>query len=101
MQNVSVQIIFDMIKPGRTIIRTNVRKEAVRGLLEAWLHTQIGKGEDKNIPKKKHIYTITIRVDLSYDIFYTSSDTKNKGLTCGIVLDVLKRLDELTINALV
>jgi hypothetical protein len=64
------------------------------------LRGQIGQGEDKSEPNKKKEYQIDIRVDLNYDRFNTLSDTGNKSLTCGMVMDIIGKLGKITILGL-
>lgn len=96
--DVVVEITFNLNNPERTIIRTNAKNEAVKEILEAWLFGQIGQGGDKREPNKKDEYKIVIRLDLSDDTFYTTSDTGNKGLTCGLVMNVFSKLSQATIT---
>ena len=97
--HIVLKIAFDERHPEKTTIKTNARKEAIEEILEAWLSCQIG-GKDKSKPKKKSVYQIEIQLDLSDDSFVTHSDTGNKGLTCGIIIDVFKRLKQLKVLAL-
>lgn len=98
--DVVVEITFNVNQPEKTTIRTNAKKDAVAEVLEAWLSSQMGQGEDKGEPDRKDEYRIVIKLDLSQDIFHTTSDTGNKGLTCGIVIDVSNKLDQITITDL-
>lgn len=92
-----LQVTFNLDNPEKTVIKTNAKKEAVEGILEAWLSGQVGKGEDESKANEKSEYNIEIQLDLSYDTFYTKSDAGNKGLTCGIIMNVFSRLDKITI----
>lgn len=70
------------------ITNTNVRPELIdEEIFTNWIRSQIGKGKDSSPIRKQEVYSIDIRVDLSYDIFFDSSDTGNKSLTAGIVID--------------
>src|SRR3990167_5814865 len=95
--DVVIEINYDINNPEKTVIRTNAKESALPELLETFLLAQRGKGKDERPPNLKDEYKITIRLDLSDDTFYTTSDTGNEALTCGIVLDVLERLDQMTI----
>ena len=95
--DIVLQITFDFKKPDKTIIRTNAKKEAVEEILEAWLSCQIGQGKDESKHNEKDEYKIEIQLDLSDDTFRTNSDTGNKGFTCGIIMDILGRLNEIEI----
>ncbi len=98
--DIVLEIAFNISDPGKTVIRTNAKKEALDGILEAWLSCQIGQSKDKSKAEERDLYKIKIQMDLSDDSFYTSSDTGNKGLTCGIVMAVFKRLDQTQVLAL-
>lgn len=95
-----LEIAYDMAHPEKTTIKTNAKKEAVEEILETWLYGQIGQNKDESKPARKPIYTIKIQMDLSDDSFHTSSDTGNKGLTCGLLMDVLKRLERIKVLSL-
>lgn len=98
--DITLVIIYDMKERDKCVIKTNAKREAVGDILEAWLQGQIGKGEDSRQVKKLDIYHITIDLDLSDDTFYTSSDTGNKGLTCGLVMDVFDMLADIRFEVL-
>lgn len=79
----------------RVVIHTNVKHDLVGDMLGDWLQDQLGRGaDDRKAEDKKEVYKIRIEIDLSFDKFTISSDTGNAGLTCGIVLDVTRRLDQ-------
>jgi len=97
MTDLWIDIEYRLPKPvdgPRVVIGTNVKHELVGSMLEEWLRGQMGLGADDREAEDKEIYNIRIDIDLSCDAFTTRSNTGNDGLTCGIVLDVLRRLDE-------
>ncbi|MFC1721117.1 hypothetical protein ACFLY0_00350 [Patescibacteria group bacterium] len=98
--DISIEIIFDINHPEKTLIKTNAKKEALEEILEAWLYCQTGQGADESEPDERDVYNIQIQLDLSDDSFATSSDTGNKGLTVGLVIDVFRRLSEVEVRAL-
>lgn len=98
--DITLEITFNINDLDKTAIITNAKKEAVSEILEAWLSCQVGQGKDENEPTIKDEYKIKIQLDLSTDTFYTSSDTENKSLTCGLILDMLGRLDKIKISNL-
>ena len=61
---------------------------------------QVGQGKDESKPKERDVYEITIDLDLRDDTFYTASNTGNKGLTVGLVMDVFNRLSDIPIKEL-
>ncbi|MBI1999230.1 MAG: hypothetical protein HYS74_01070 [Parcubacteria group bacterium] len=95
--DVVLEIYFDINNPEKTVIKTNAKEEALEEILEAWLYCQIGQGKDESKPNRQDTYKIKIQLDLSDDTFYTNSNTGNKGLTCGIIMDVFKRLGQIEV----
>lgn len=81
-------------------IRTNAKPEALKEILTEFLRTQIGLGEDKSSPNEQDYYTITISLQLERDVFTVKSDTGNKGLTTGIVMEVLNNLGKIEVKNL-
>lgn len=96
--DLTIRITFDVENPGNTIIKTNLKTGAVKEILENWIFDKVGTGKDKNAPDTSiSIYEIEILLDLEEDVFFTKSNTGNRGLTLGIVMSVLSRLDTLKI----
>jgi len=95
--NIILQILFNVDERNKSTITTNAKKEAIAEILEAWVSSQVGLGKDDSEADKKPEYKIEIQLDLSYDTFSTKSDTGNNGLTCGIIMDLLNRLDNISI----
>jgi hypothetical protein len=91
---IEVSITYPIHRPDDFEISGNVKDNYVICLLTDWLHDQIGKGKDFSVAVDRNVYHIRIQVDLSQDIFYVDSDTGNKGLTTGIIMDVISRLDK-------
>ncbi len=98
--DIVLEIAFDITNPTETVIRTNAKREALEGILESWLSCQLGQGTDRRKAEQKDLYAIKIQLDLHDDSFYTKSDTGNRGLTCGIVMDVFRRLNQIQVQAL-
>lgn len=96
--DITLEITFNMNDLDKTAIITNAKKKAIPEILKAWLSFQVGQGEDKNEPNKKDEYNVKIQLDLNIDTFYTASDTGNKSLTCGLIMDMLGRLDKIKIS---
>jgi hypothetical protein len=90
--DVTVDIFYNA-NTSRFVIKTNARKERVADILDDYLEAQTGKGADHSEPNKKSEYHITIKLDLSDDTFYVTSDTGNYSLTCGIVLYALTAVE--------
>jgi len=87
-------------EPDKTCIFTNAKKEALEEIISTWVQDQIGRGRDSNEPINRDLYVIKIGLGLEDDSFATESNTGNKDLTCGIVMDVLCRLSTLTVKGL-
>lgn len=101
MSLVSVHIVLDITynvaKPAESVIRSNAKPEMVEELITDWLRDQMGRGADSATPNLKSEYKIKIGLDLTNDAFCTESDTGNRSLTCGLVMNLLGYLDEVTI----
>ena len=98
--DVLVQVSYDMKDPSKTCIFTNARHEYLDEILCNWVQDQACRRRDLSEPVDRDVYTIKIGLILEDDSFCTESDTGNKGLTCGIVMDVLGRLAGLPVRSL-
>jgi len=99
--DIQVSLAFNMKDPKASTIRTNAKREALEEILEAWCHAQVGAGPDPNPANQAEVYNITIGLWLADDSFGTDADTGNKGLTAGIVMDVLaNHLEDVTVTGL-
>ena len=98
--DIIVELTYDIKNPENRVIRTNAKKRAISEILEGWLSCQLGKGKDNRDPEQKPVYKIVIKLDLSDDTYYTTSDTGNKGLTLGVVMNVFVNLDEIRVEEL-
>ncbi len=102
--DVLVEIHFDAKdeNPEKSCIYTNARLDngALEEIITGWIQDQIGRGEDPAIPVERDLYKIKIGLVIEDDSFCTESDTGNKGLTCGIVMAVLKDLERIPKRAL-
>jgi hypothetical protein len=87
--DIVIKISYSFNDPEQTVIKTNARKEALEELLSNWVQDQISTGADDAQPADKDPYEIKIGLILENDQFLTESDTGNRALTCGIVMDVL------------
>ncbi len=96
--DIVVVINFNMNESKKISIKTNAKKEAVEGILENWIYSQLGAGKDTSKTKEREEYEIVIKLDLDGDVFHTSSDTGNKSLTCGLVMHVFSNLKKISIE---
>ena len=95
--NIRIEITHNIKYPNKSLIKTNVNKKMISGILGEWTYSQIGRGENKKEVKKRDIYRIIIELDLRDDTFRTTSNTGNADLTAGIILSTKGRLDEILI----
>ncbi len=84
--NVYIIIDYDLVEDS-FVLKSNATKEGLVNTLDAWLVNQIGQGEDFSPMNEELNYKIKIKLDLTDDSFTTISDTGNKGLTAGIVMN--------------
>lgn len=98
--DVLVVIHHDVCERGRTCVYTNGRSEALEEILSAWLQNEMGRGRDDAPFVERAVYTIEIGLALEDDTFFTKSDTGNRGLTCGVVMDALRNLKKFAVKPL-
>jgi len=94
MSDLFIEINYPINEPEKYSINSNVKEKKIKDLLLEWTRGQMGRGEDSSSPNDVDVYHIRIEIDLSYDTFTCKSDTGNKGLTAGIVMDVIKRIKD-------
>lgn len=92
--DILLRIEYPINKPDKFIIKTNAKPEVVEELLVNWIQMQMGQGTDHRKPAQKDIYNITIGLRLEDDAFGTTSDTENKGFTCGIIFNIISLLNK-------
>lgn len=80
------------IKDGQFSISGNLGDKNFQSeLIGRFLMEEIGKGADNTKPNEQDIYNITFKWYPENDLIEVTSDTGNKGLRDGILMDVLKR----------
>lgn len=89
MSDLLVKIEFDINKDTFKIA-SNADEDCITEIIENVLRDQIGAGHDNSEPNVQDTYTITIKWDLSDDSYSITSDTGNKGLTAGILLQLFQ-----------
>lgn len=87
-----LDITYPINTPDDFKIDGNVKEECQTDLLSDFIRGQLGAGADNSPPIERSEYHIRICVDLDGDKFSVTSDTGNKGLRDGIVMDVIRRL---------
>lgn len=93
MSALYISITYPVSEPDKFKIRSNVKKDLIADTLCTVIQIQMGKSQDNRKAKKLKTYKIRIDLDLSYDHFSIRSDTGNDGLTTGIIMDVISRLE--------
>lgn len=87
MEKISTKITHDLTQDS---FEVTGNAKYPKKLVFAFLRTQIGAGVDLNPPTVQDIYTITIKLDPSEDIFSVCHDCGNKGLRDGILARFLQ-----------
>jgi len=77
---------------GEFKIEGDIKPECYIDIIDSFLSTQVGAGEDTRKAKEQDVYHVAIKWYPSDDRFVACSDTGNKGIRDGILLDVAKRL---------
>ena len=94
MQNLHLSIYFPLQNPEAFKLESDIKSELIADILSDYIRGQIGLGEDHSKPNVQDVYHINISVDLSTDTFKCHSDTGNSGLTLGILMHIVKMLNE-------
>lgn len=95
MSDLYIDITYPINTPDKYEIKTNIKSEKVKDTLCEYIQGIFGRGgKDSRIAKELDVYHITIEVDLSDDSFIVKSDTGNTGLTDGIIMDVIARMED-------
>lgn len=77
---------------GEFNIDGDVKKDKQYDLIADFLRLQMGQGKDTSKPNEQDVYHISISWHPYKDRFESRSDTGNKGLRDGILMDVLKQI---------
>jgi len=81
-------------KSDKYTIKTNLSSVGLKGVVESFLHLQVGAGEDDSKPNVREEYNISISADLRDDSFNASDDCGNECLREGILLCLLRKLKD-------
>jgi hypothetical protein len=79
---------------GTPKVRTNIKREFVSALLTDFIQGQRGSGPDPSKVEERDVYHITMQIDPSDKSFYLESDTGRAGLTCGIIINIIGRIEK-------
>jgi hypothetical protein len=85
-----IDIIFD-INDDTYKINSDVKQEKIKDIISDFLSLQMGKGEDTSPANKLDEYNISLKIDLTEDIFTCSHNCGNDGLRDGILLNYIKK----------
>jgi hypothetical protein len=94
MADLFIDITFPISEREQFKIDTNVKDDKIADVISEFLRSQIGAGRDENEPHVREVYRIRLELDLADDSFTTYSDTGNKGLRDGILMEVVQKLTE-------
>lgn len=78
------------LKENTFRITSEVKEEHIKDIIGNVLRAQIGTGSDERKSAEKTEYIIIIDLELEDDTFKVSSDTGNKSLTTGILMQLLQ-----------
>lgn len=80
--------IFYNIK-GDYFIDSNMSYNGISEILDSYIRMQFGKGDNSKV-NEKDCYTFQLKWIPDFDEILFRSDTGNKGLDLGILLDVFR-----------
>lgn len=89
--DIYLKVIYPVGNPGEFRVETNA-DEAVCELLRDFVFSQIDKSDSET--NYVDVYEIEIGVDLGDDSWRTRHNCGNKVLRDGILLDVVRRIEE-------
>ena len=92
--NLFVVVTYPIETPHNFTIESNIKPESHADIISMFIEDEIGKGVDNSIPNEIDVYHIKLELDLETDTFTVQSDTGNKGLRDGILIDVMGRLNK-------
>ena len=81
------------VKTEKFEVKGDVNITGQRELVENFLRGQIGAGIDESKPNRQSEYSIILNWHPADDTIKVSSDTGNKGLRDGILMQFLSTLD--------
>ena len=81
-----VLLEYDIGNDTVKIIDTNMRSESIIEVIDDFLRTQVGAGEDERYHDEREYYDIKISLDLETDTFECAHNCGNKGLRDGILM---------------
>lgn len=93
MIDIYLKVIYPVGNPSEFHIETNAR-EAISELLTDFIYHQIGSDKDDSEVNYLDVYEIEIGIDLGDDSWRIRHNCGNKGLRNGILMDVVRRIEE-------
>lgn len=94
MIDIYLKVIYPVGNPSEFCVETNARDEAISELLTDFIYHQIGSGKDDSEANYLDVYEIEIGIDLMDDSWRIRHNCGNKGLRDGILMDVVRRIEE-------
>jgi hypothetical protein len=92
IQCLELEVLYDL-KKDKFEMRGDVNQDGARELVETFLRGQIGAGKDKGEPAKRKVYAIQLRWYPTDDRIEVNSNTGNKSLRDGLLLNYLRSLN--------
>lgn len=89
MSDLFITIQYDIENDKFINYNTDIKEEHINEIISTFLRTQMGAGADLSQPATLKVYTITLRLDLTYDSFEVTDDCWNKSLRDGILMHFL------------
>ena len=83
--NGRINIFYDI--KGDYALDSNMSYEGISEILDSYIRMQFGRG-DNSKANEKECYTFELEWNPDFDKILFRSDTGNKGLDLGILLDV-------------
>ena len=90
MERLRVDITYHM-NDAEYGIKGNIEPNRYSSFISEYLQTKIGGEVDKSVAEDLSSYDITIFLDLKDDLYTIESNTGNRELTDGILLDIINR----------
>lgn len=91
LKYLTLDILYDL-KKDKFETRGDVNEEGRRELVESFLRGQIGAGKDESKVNQREIYIIQLRWYPSDDRIEADSNTGNKSLRDGLLINYLRSL---------
>lgn len=92
LKYLTLDILYDL-KKDKFETRGDVNEEGIKELVETFLRGQIGAGMDEREPSQRNTYRIQLRWYPTDDRIEADSNTGNKSLRDGLLINYLRTLN--------